>query len=98
MKHYKDLSRRALIKLGKDFDDENNDMLIDFLNDNSESYEDVRPIERVIEKADHVKESAIASKSCIKGVITREMDKLLDTIVDTLSNGIAMAETEIEKQ
>ena len=55
-KSYKDLSRRALIKLSQDFDMDNDDALLRYLDkkleENPNTYESIRIPERVIVVAD----------------------------------------------
>ena len=55
-KSYEDLSRRALIKLSKDFDMDNDDALLHYLDkkleENPNTYESIRIPERVIVVAD----------------------------------------------
>lgn len=55
-KSYEDLSRRALIKLNKDFDMDNDDALLRYLDkkleENPNTYESIRIPERVIVVAD----------------------------------------------
>lgn len=68
MKEYKDLSRRALIKLGNDFDKEHDGELMQYLNDHPDDYEDIRPIETIVQRTDQLVETV--SASCIGTKIT----------------------------
>ena len=85
-KSYEDLSRRALIKLGHDYDQESDAALLGFLTENGEEYENVRPIEKVIERVDNLKETAAESGSVIKQTLISESDKVLDKVIDILTN------------
>ena len=95
-KRYEDLSRRALIKLGGDFDSENDAALLQYLTENGDKYEGVRPVEKVIARVDQVKDALCGSSSSIKQVINKEADKVLDTVIDALSTAAFEAETALE--
>ncbi len=83
-RNYSDLSRRALIKLGQDYDQNHDAALLQFLTENDKDYEGVRPIESAIERVDQIKETIIDSKSSIKSTIIAQADKMLDTIINTI--------------
>lgn len=57
MINYKDLSRRGLIKLNEDFDKENDDALLEYLNTTLNDYELIRPQEQRIADADEMKDA-----------------------------------------
>lgn len=57
MINYKDLSRRGLIKLNEDFDKENDDALLEYLNTTLNDYELIRPQEQRIVDADEMKDA-----------------------------------------
>lgn len=82
---YKDLSRRALIKLNNNFDKENDGILHNYLDDHQEDYEKARPVEALIEKVDDTK-SAIASrsKSVVNQLLSRELDKVMNNVLEAL--------------
>lgn len=84
-KGYEDLSRRGLIKLNKDFDQENDAKLLQYLTEHGDKYENIRPVESVIDRVDKVAAAFSNSKSSIKRVIVRETDKLLDRVINTIS-------------
>ena len=94
-KGYEELSRRGLIQLGKDFDQDNDAALIDYLTKNSDKYESIRPVESVIDKIDKVAETFGGSKINIKNVVTKEADKLLDAVVDAISGTADVASNEL---
>lgn len=83
-KGYEDLSRRALIKLGKDYDQENEAALLNYLADHSDEYENIRFVEKCMVKADNVAQSLRGSKSVIKDVLISQSDKILDTVVSAV--------------
>lgn len=84
-KGYSDLSRRALIQLNEDFDQENNSSLLQFLTENEEDYENVRPIESIVERCDQVKESICdTGGNMLKQFAIKQADSLLDKIISTV--------------
>lgn len=84
-KNYKDLSRRGLIKLNSDFDEANNNQLHDFLSDNEANYEGVRPVEKIIETCDSIRDSISGSGSLIKQGILKSVDSVLDTALNSIT-------------
>lgn len=85
-KHYNDLSRRALIKLGNDFDQEHDAELLQYLTEHGDEYEGIRPVEKIIEKADQLKETASVSGGAIKKVLAKEADRMIDAVIDSLTD------------
>ena len=83
-KGYEDLSRRALIKLGKDFDQENDAALMQYLAEHSNEYENIRFVEKCMVKADTIAQSLKGSKSIIKDVLISQSDKIIDTVVNAV--------------
>ena len=65
-KNYEDLSRRGLIKLDHDFDKQNNGALSKYLAKHEDEYEDIRPVEKVIDCCDTAVASIKRSISCVK--------------------------------
>lgn len=90
---YEDLSRRALIKLGKDYDQVSDAALLQYLTDHNGEYEGIRPVEKVIARVDQVKDTISGSSSIIKKTLADEADRVLDTVINTLSE---VAETTEE--
>ena len=88
-KTYKDLSRRDLIKLNKNFDKRNNNSLQEYLNDHEDDFEGIRPIEVLTEKVDEAK---IAIKNGSKDSINRFLSVELDKAVDNILNVITLCE------
>lgn len=95
-KGYEDLSRRALIRLGKDYDQVSDAALLQYLTENSDKYEGIRPVEKVIDKVDQIKETICGSGSTIKKTFENEADKVLDSVIDTLVSTVDMAESGLE--
>lgn len=83
-KGYEDLSRRALIKLGKDFDQENDAALMQYLAEHGNEYENIRFVEKCMVKADTIAQSLKGSKSIIKDVLISQSDKIIDTVVNAV--------------
>lgn len=87
-KGYECLSRRALIKLNNDFDAENDEMLLKYLEEHLDSYEEIRPVEKISDSVDNVVEKAKDSATKIKTVFTEEKDALMESglnVIDTTS-------------
>lgn len=82
---YEDLSRRALIKLGHNYDADNDGSLRTYLEEHEDSYEGVRPVERVIERTDEMRAALSESSGIIKKAALDQMDKLLDKMVNGLN-------------
>lgn len=91
-KHYKDLSRRALIKLGSDYDKENDEALINYLKDHNDEYESVRDVEKIIEKSDMICQTLKCNSSVLKDIAAKESGKILDSVIDAITS--ISAETE----
>lgn len=87
-KTYEDLSRRALIKLSKDFDQENDTKLLEYLTENGEKYEDIRPIEVVVDRLDQVVDTVSNSGIRVKDTLVRETTRVLDSFIDNVSKTI----------
>lgn len=81
---YEDLSRRALVQLGKDYDADNNANLLGYLQENDERYEGIRPVEKVIQRTDEVKQVMNDAGITVKNVVMRQIDKVLDCVVDAV--------------
>ena len=85
---YEDKSRRALIQLGKDFDAENGAQLLSYLQEHDENYEGIRPIEKVIQRTDEVKQVMQDAGVTVKSVVMRQIDKVLDCVADACKNTV----------
>lgn len=83
--NYECLSRRALIQLNKDFDIDNDDALINYLNDRIDNYEKERPSEKIIDAADKLTGSFKLSKHAVKETLIREGAKLVDCALNSIS-------------
>lgn len=95
-KSYQDLSRRALIKLNSNFDSENNNALLNYLNEKLEAdsnyYEPIRVSERVIVCGDKI--GAEVKKSienmldngseAVSKVLNKFSDKAASTIISKI--------------
>lgn len=88
-KTYEDLSRRALIKLNKDFDQENDAKLLEYLTENGEKYESIRPIEVVVDRLDQVVDTVSNSGIKVKDTLVRETTRVLDSFIDNMSKTIS---------
>lgn len=85
-KGYEDLSRRGLIELNKDFDVENDGALMKFLAENGDNYEDIRPIESIIDRVDQVAETVSNAGYKIKSVIGKEGGNLLESVIGAIAD------------
>lgn len=73
-KDYRDLSRRGLIELNQDFDKDNENMLINYLHENEDEYENIRIIERVVDKCDKIKQSMSFAGIGLKKAMEKGID------------------------
>lgn len=86
-KGYESLSRRALIKLGEDYDADHDGELISYLTKNSDKYESIRPVEGIISRLDSIRDY---TDSSIKHLVSDQADKMLNNIVETVSDLIGV--------
>lgn len=85
-KGYQDLSRRGLIKLNEDFDNENEGKLLDYLSKNDDRYENVRTIEKIVERCDQVKDEFTGKASSgLQKIAAKGIDLALDKAVGSLN-------------
>ena len=96
-KNYRDLSRRGLIRLNQNFDAANDAALLDYLTEHGDDYENIRPVEKVIERFDTVKDTLSASKQGIRNAIIKESDRIMDAVINVLETTIDTAENAINK-
>ena len=84
-KCYEDLSRRGLIRLGHDFDEEHGGALQHYLADHADEYENIRPVETVIERADQIVETVSGPMRTIKrAFMDKDCKKFATTVFDTV--------------
>ncbi|WP_301067066.1 hypothetical protein [uncultured Duncaniella sp.] len=92
MSKYEDLSRRGLIKLGHDYDRDNDDALAKYLGEAEaagSAYEEIRPAEAILDKADTMAQKlSDAGTSAAYSLLDRMTEKLT-TFVDQLADDIA---------
>lgn len=86
-KNYTDLSRRGLIELGRDFDQDNDGALLQYLAEHGDKYENIRPVEKVVERADQFIETVSTSTKGIREAMHNNSAKettiaVLDCIID----------------
>lgn len=96
-KRYEDLSRRALIRLGRDYDQISDAALLQYLSEHSDEYENIRPVEKVIDRVDQIRDTVFGSRSTIKQTFAKEADRILDSVIDALSSTVNETEIGLEK-
>lgn len=79
---YEDLSRRALIKLGHDFDQEHDGELMRYLAEHNAEYEGIRPVEALVQRTDQVVETISNSRFGIKAIVDTAAHKAVNKIAD----------------
>lgn len=82
-KGYEDLSRRALIKLGHDYDQAHNGELMLYLTEHSDEYEGIRPVECLVQRTDQIVETIHNSVSKFKPIIDTAAHKVVNKVADT---------------
>ena len=87
---YEDLSRRALIKLNHDFDEENNGKLQKYLEkrDEENPYEGIRTIETITVKVDDIVDTVRTNKSALKQAAINATETALNKTIDAITNAI----------
>lgn len=95
-KGYEDLSRRGLIQLNKDFDQDNDAALLQYLTENDQKYENIRPVEKAIEGADKLKGAFSGAGTVVKNVLLHQADKVVDKVLGSLAGVLAMDQADIE--
>ena len=104
-KNYEDLSRRGLIKLDHDFDKQNNGALSKYLAKHEDEYEDIRPVEKVVNCYDTAVASIKRSISCVKTsmeaddhqkVAVRMLNAVADN-TDVIKGGIKVISSMISR-
>lgn len=95
-KGYEDLSRRGLIRLNKDFDQENDAALLQYLTENDQKYENIRPVEKVIEGADKLKGTFSGAGEVVKNVLLHQADKVVDKVLGSLAGVLTMEQADID--
>lgn len=84
-KCYEDLSRRGLIRLGHDFDEDHGGALQHYLAEHGDEYENIRPVETVIERADQIVETVSGPMRTIKNAfMNKDCKKVVTTVFDTV--------------
>lgn len=86
MKTYEDLSRRALIQLGHEYDELNDNRLQKFLTHNEELYEGIRPVERIIDGCDQVVETMFGSRIGICESICKTGGTVIGAVGEALAS------------
>lgn len=86
-KSYEDLSRRGLIKLSHDFDQENNGALLQYLAEHGDEYENIRPVEKVVERTDQIIQTVSTTTKGIREALADRDTKditmaVLDCVID----------------
>ena len=86
-KCYEDLSRRGLIRLNHDFDAEHGGVLHQYLSEHGDEYENIRPVENVINRVDQIVETVSSSTRGIREAFKHADGKkvavsVLDAVVD----------------
>lgn len=98
MSNYHELSRRGLIKLGEDFDIENNNALKDYLLNHRDSYENIRAHEALVEKMDDAAAKAVARGGVVSDIVIKKLDKIFDKVMDKLEKDVIRLTDSIELQ
>ena len=87
-KAYEDLSRRGLIKLNHDFDQENDGVLQQYLADHVDEYENIRPVEAVVNRVDQIVETVSGRAFCMKKAAGRKGGKIVEAVIDVVADGV----------
>ena len=90
-RNYEDLSRRAMIKLGHDYDKDNTNQLKTYFDekDAQAPYEDIRPIEKMTEQVDHLTETIKENGGALKRAAVKSVNNMLERVIDAVDNVIS---------
>ena len=91
-KGYEDLSRRALIKLDRDFDQEHDAELLAYLTKHSDNYENKRPIEKLVEGIDNIGTKSSELANTLLNLVDQRTNDLLDDIIQQVLDSANDAE------
>ena len=84
-KGYECLSRRALIQLNKDYDAENDEALLKYLQAHLDNYEEIRAVEKISDSVDNAASTLKKSGAVIKTALAKEGDKLIESALDVVN-------------
>lgn len=97
---YEDLSRRALIQLGHDFDQEHDGELMRYLTEHNAEYEGIRPVEAFVQRTDQIVETISNSRFGIKAIVNtaahNAVNKVADIAVENADKIICAASGALE--
>ena len=80
---YEDLSRRALIKLGHDFDQAHDGELMRYLTEHNTEYEGIRPVESLVQRADQIVETVHNSVFKLKPIVDTAAHRVVNKVADS---------------
>lgn len=81
-KGYEDLSRRALIKLGHDYDQAHNGELMLYLMEHNDEYEGIRPVESLVQRTDQLVETIHNSVFKLKPIVDTAAHRVVNKVAD----------------
>lgn len=84
-KGYECLSRRALIQLNKDYDAENDEALLKYLQAHLDQYEEIRAVEKISDSVDNAASTLKKSSAVIKTALAKEGDRLIESALDVVN-------------
>lgn len=89
-RNYEDLSRRAMIKLGHDYDRDNGDQLKTYFveKDTQVPYEGIRPVEKMTEQVDHLTETIKENGGALKRAAVKSVNNMLERVIDAVDGVI----------
>lgn len=90
-RNYEDLSRRALVALNKDYDNDNDGKLMGYFAevDPERQYEGIRPIESVVDRIDQITDTVKENGGALKEAAIKAAEGTLDKVINTLGDIIS---------
>lgn len=90
-RNYEDLSRRALMALNKDYDNDNDGKLMSYFAevDPERQYEGIRPIESVVDRIDQITDTVKENGGALKEAAIKAAEGTLDKVINTLGDIIS---------
>lgn len=98
MANYNDLSRRGLIKLNNDFDKTHNNDLHNFLNNSTNEYEGIRPIESIVDRMDEVGATIHGKGDIISKTMMDRVNHVFDSVITSLTEELDRCENIFQEQ
>lgn len=95
-RNYEDLSRRAMIQLGHDYDQDNDAKLKTYFDekDADKPYESIRPVEKITVKVDDLTSTLKENGGALKKAAVKSVSNMLERVIDSVGNVVSGSSKE----